>query len=73
MPTLRDIRLQKGWTQAQLANKSDVSTTTVSNAERGLGIQELTARKLCKALEVEFETVEQLNVLKERRQYGEST
>ena len=33
--TLRDVRRKKGWTQADLAERTGVTQATISNLERG--------------------------------------
>ena len=51
---LKTMRLQAKLSQNGLARKADLDRTTVSNAERGLEISELTVSKLAGALSVEL-------------------
>ena len=52
---LKTMRLQAKLSQNGLARKADLDRTTVSNAERGVEISELTMSKLASALSVELE------------------
>lgn len=49
------MRLQAKLSQNGLARKADLDRTTVSNAERGLEISELTLSKLASALSGELD------------------
>ena len=51
---LKTMRLQAKLSQNGLARKADLDRTTVSNAERGLEISELTLSKLTSALSTEL-------------------
>lgn len=51
MPTIEDLRLAKRWSQADLAQKSGVSPSTISHIERGKPTTEETIARLCEALE----------------------
>ncbi len=52
---LKTMRLQAKLSQNGLARKADLDRTTVSNAERGLEISELTMSKLASALSSELD------------------
>jgi len=52
---LKIMRLQAKLSQNGLARKADLDRTTVSNAERGLEISELTLSKLASALSGELD------------------
>ncbi|MBS6503840.1 MAG: helix-turn-helix transcriptional regulator [Clostridium sp.] len=59
MLTLKVARVKKGWTQEELAKKSNVGRVTISNIERK-GIENIpvyTLRKIAKALDT---TVQEL-------------
>jgi len=51
---LKTMRLQAKLSQNGLARKAELDRTTVSNAERGLEISELTLSKLTSALSTEL-------------------
>jgi transcriptional regulator with XRE-family HTH domain len=53
LPSLKRIRLQKSYSQADLARAADVAERTVTYAERGYGVTLRTTRKLAQALGVE--------------------
>ena len=44
---LRNIRLQRGWTQAFVANQLQISQRTISRAENGIGLSKDTMKRLC--------------------------
>lgn len=50
---LKDYRLNKGWTQSQLAAYLGLSWVTVSRLERGGKPMDLTRRKIEKLLQAE--------------------
>lgn len=51
---LKSYRLQAGLSQNKLARKAELDRTTVSNAERGQEVSELTVSKLASALSAEL-------------------
>lgn len=51
---LRKLRIQAGLSQAKLARMADLDRTTVSNAENGKDVQELTVSKMLNALNEEL-------------------
>jgi len=51
---LKTMRLQARLSQNGLARKAELDRTTVSNAERGLEVSELTLSKLASALSAEL-------------------
>jgi len=53
LPSLRRIRLQKAYSQADLARASDISERTVTSAEAGYTVTLRTTRKLAEVLGVE--------------------
>lgn len=53
LPSLKRIRLQKAFSQADLARAADVSHRTVTYAEAGYGVTLRTTRRLAQALGVE--------------------
>lgn len=44
---LRNIRLQRGWTQQFVANQLQISQRTISRAENGAGLSKDTMKRLC--------------------------
>lgn len=61
---LKILRLQARLSQNGLARKADLDRTTVSNAERGLEVSELTLSKLTSALSAELgQTIDQNQIL----------
>lgn len=69
MPTLREYRIELGWTISQMAKEADVSRQVVTNAEQGKPIQASTAKSLATALskgydkEIKVLEIEGLNIL----------
>jgi transcriptional regulator with XRE-family HTH domain len=57
VPSLRYWRLEKHWTQRELAEHAEVAESTVAPGEQGYALSLLTAKKLADALGV---TVKQL-------------
>jgi transcriptional regulator with XRE-family HTH domain len=53
LPSLKRIRMQKSFSQADLAQEADVSPRTVTYAEAGYAVTLRTTRKLARALGVE--------------------
>jgi transcriptional regulator with XRE-family HTH domain len=53
LPSLRRIRIQKSFSQGDLARDADVSERTVAYAEAGYAVTLRTTRKLARALGVE--------------------
>lgn len=51
---LRDLRLEAGLSQSKLAQAADLDRTTVSHAEQGLDVSDLTVSKIVKALSVKL-------------------
>lgn len=45
---LKVARLEKGWSQAQLARGADLSEKTVNRAEKGLSISEVSKSRLAR-------------------------
>lgn len=50
MPTLRELRINLGWTTQKLAEEAGVTRQAVSNAEKGDPIRADTAKALADAL-----------------------
>lgn len=62
---LKTLRLQARLSQNGLARKADLDRTTVSNAERGMEVSELTFSKLTSTLSAELgQTIDQDQILK---------
>lgn len=55
MSKVRELRLDRLMTQADLAKKSKVALRTISNVEKGRKCHMTTKRRLLEALEVPFE------------------
>jgi transcriptional regulator with XRE-family HTH domain len=53
LPSLKRIRLQKSFSQADLAQAAGIAPRTVTYAERGYGVSLRTTRKLAEVLGVE--------------------
>lgn len=53
MLRIREIRLERGLTQENLAYAAGLTVKTVIRAEQGAGVNERTLRKIAKALGVE--------------------
>lgn len=67
MPTIRELRQQKGWTQQELAERATVSMGTVVRVERGDLVHKNTVKRLCEVLGVRVENVSGVNI---RRKYA---
>ena len=50
MPTLRELRINLGWTTQKLAEEAGITRQAVSNAEKGDPIRADTAKALADAL-----------------------
>lgn len=53
---LRELRLQAGLSQSKLAQAADLDRTTVSHAEQGLEVSDLTISKIVKALSARLDS-----------------
>jgi transcriptional regulator with XRE-family HTH domain len=53
LPRLKRIRLQKSFSQADLAARAGIAPRTVTSAEAGYGVSLRTTRKLAEVLGVE--------------------
>lgn len=68
MPTLREYRIELGWTITKLAEEAGVSRQVVTNAEQGKRIYADTAKALADALskgygrEIKVLEIEGLNI-----------
>lgn len=62
MPTLREIRIGKDLSQAQVGELAGTSQDVVSRAELGKPTRKKTLERICKALEVPFEQVQGMRV-----------
>lgn len=56
-PTLKQIRIRKGWTPEQTAFMAKVSVSTIFRIERGEAVSELMISRVCNALGVNMENV----------------
>lgn len=69
MPTLREYRIELGWTISKLAEEAGISRQTVANAERGNQILADIAKSLATALskgygrEIKVLEIDGLNIL----------
>lgn len=62
MPTIRELRKQKRWSQTRLAQEASLSITTISKLERGEPVQLSTATLAALALGVKLSQVEGVNI-----------
>jgi transcriptional regulator with XRE-family HTH domain len=69
MPTLREMRLDLGWTVSKLADEAGVTRQVISNAEKGDSIRADTAKAIADALskaygrEIKSYQIDGLNIL----------
>jgi transcriptional regulator with XRE-family HTH domain len=69
VPTLREYRIELGWTQNKLAQEANITRPTAANAEEGKPIQAGTAKAIALALsrgysrEIKVLEIEGLNIL----------
>ncbi len=69
MPTLREMRLDLGWTVSKLAGEAGVTRQVISNAEKGDPIRADTAKAIADALskaygrEIKSYQIDGLNIL----------
>lgn len=49
---LRNLRLQRGWTQEFVANQLQISQRTISRAENGAGLSKDTIKRLCNLYQI---------------------
>ncbi len=70
MATLKELRLEAGYSYAELSRRSNVSEPTVKRAENGDPVQEVKAAQIARALSealrrtVRIEDIEGLNIYK---------
>lgn len=62
MPTIRELREKLGWTQADLAVESGVSTQTIHRIESGEAVQRSTLKLVAQALRVQTGEISGVNV-----------
>ncbi|MFN8678795.1 MAG: helix-turn-helix transcriptional regulator [Thermomicrobiales bacterium] len=63
MPTLREWRIRKLWSQAELAQRSGVAVRTIVSIEAGAKMPRLlTMRRLAEALEVDWREIDEFRV-----------
>ena len=62
--TIRDVRKEKGWTQAELARKMRVSTNSISKWEKGYGEPSMESRKKLKRVLDEDENNRDIEIIK---------
>lgn len=58
MPTIRELREQKGWSLEELGRRAGVALQTVYRAERGATVNKNTLRHIAQALGVQIEELE---------------
>ena len=63
LANLRTIRNNQGLTRSQLAVKAHVGERTIARAETGKPVRRLTIAKICTALGVTIDQVDELNIL----------
>ncbi len=63
MPTLKEIREQRGMTQFELAYKAGISISAVRRMENGAGVLATSVRLVAAALGVEVADIEGVNVV----------
>jgi transcriptional regulator with XRE-family HTH domain len=56
--TLKQIRMRRGLSQAELARLSGVTVKTISSIECGKTAQTSTILKICRVLEIELDDLE---------------
>ncbi len=67
MPTLRELRLRRLWSQRELARRAGVAEWTVIAAESGRRVPRLlTMRKIAEALDVDWAEVDEFRAAMER-------
>lgn len=52
---LRNLRLQRGWTQEFVANQLQISQRTISRAENGAGLSRDTMKRLCSLYQISMQ------------------
>lgn len=62
MTTIREYRLARNWSQADLAAHSGLSVPAISRLERGQPITITTLKLVCQALEISREQVTGVNI-----------
>lgn len=63
MPTLREWRIRKLWSQAELAQRSGVAVRTIASIEAGERVPRLlTMRRLANGLEVDWQEIDEFRV-----------
>ena len=68
MPTLRELRLRRLWSQRELARRSGVAEWTIIAAESGRRVPRLlTVRKIAEALGVDWAEVDEFRAAIEEK------
>ncbi len=62
MPSIKELRVTKGWSQMELATRAGLSITTIVNMEAGKPVQRTTMLLVTRVLEVKPEDVTGINV-----------
>ena len=62
MPTIRDLRLKRGWSREYLAVSAGVGSNTIARAEAGEAIRKANAIAICNALGVALDQVEGISL-----------
>lgn len=57
-PTIKQLRIRKGWSVVQLAFSAKVSVPTIYRIERGLPVSELMISRVCIALGTSIDDVD---------------
>lgn len=63
MPTIKELREERGWTQQELARRASLTHQTVSNLENGASVQRSTLVLLAQALGVDPEAISGVTVV----------
>ena len=62
MSMIRDLRLQKGWSQTVLAVNAGLSIAVIARMEKGKPVSKNSVRLACMALGVKPESITDVNV-----------
>lgn len=67
MPTIKDVRIEQGLTQQELASKANIAYATVSRLERGKHVTKGTLTLICQVLGISPDEVTGVNTTRVRK------
>lgn len=63
MPTVKELRVSKGWSQQELATRAGVGIHAVGRLEKGDSVYKATLSQICQAIEVDPSEITGVNIV----------